>query len=450
MNREFIEAINELEKEKHISKEVLIEAIESALVSAYKKNYGTSQNVRVDIDREDRDIAVLMKKDIVEEVWDDMIEMSLEEAQEIDPRYEIGDAIEFQVTPRDFGRIAAQTAKQVVVQRIREAERGMIFDDFITKQGEIVTGVVQRKSGETLFVNMGKAEGILSVNEQVPGERFEVNERLKVFIIFVAITMALQYYQEKNIRLNNLNSLLQEYNHHVANNLTQYLSNDSTDSKHTNTPQALASNAYRLTIISADDGSVLLDNSTTQVISTPHINRPEIKAAINGEKKCYSVRYSETLKQTFFYAAYRKDNYIIRTSIPYDETISHILHVDPLFRYILIAIATAFVIALYIYCRMLGRSISNLDKLAHSTLENKPLDSTEEIATDPLGHITQTLRKNYEEIRKAREALAIEEEKLLAHIQTSREGIAIFTSDKEMIVSNNLFIQYANQLHYQQ
>ncbi|MBO7291236.1 MAG: hypothetical protein J6U55_01485, partial [Bacteroidaceae bacterium] len=91
-----------------------------------------------------------------------------------------------------------------------------------------------------------------------------------LFIIFVAITMALQYYQEKNIRLNNLNSLLQEYNHHVANNLTQYLSNDSTDCKHTNTPQALASNAYRLTIISADDGSVLLDNSTTQVISTPH------------------------------------------------------------------------------------------------------------------------------------------------------------------------------------
>ena len=167
---------------------MLIEAIESALVSAYKKNYGTSQNVRVDIDREDGDIAVLMKKDIVEEVWDDMIEMSLEEAQEIDPRYELGDAIEFQVTPRDFGRIAAQTAKQVVVQRIREAERGMIFDDFITKQGEIVTGVVQRKSGETMFVNMGKAEGILSVNEQVPGERFEVNERLKVFIMDVKKT----------------------------------------------------------------------------------------------------------------------------------------------------------------------------------------------------------------------------------------------------------------------
>ena len=188
MNREFIDAIDELEKEKHISKDILIEAIESALVSAYKKNYGTSQNVRVDIDRDTGDIAVLMKKDIVEEVFDDMIEMSLEEAQEIDPRYEIGDAIEFQVTPRDFGRIAAQTAKQVVVQRIREAERGMIFDDFITRQGEIVTGVVQRKSGETLFVNIGKTEGILAAGEQVPGESFEVNERRKVFIMDVKKT----------------------------------------------------------------------------------------------------------------------------------------------------------------------------------------------------------------------------------------------------------------------
>ena len=131
---------------------------------------------------------MLMKKDIVEEVYDDMIEMSLEEAQEIDPRYEIGDAIEFQVTPRDFGRIAAQTAKQVVVQRIREAERGMIFDDYITRQGEIVTGTVQRISGETMFINLGKTEGILSANEQVPGETYKMNDRLKVFIMDVKKT----------------------------------------------------------------------------------------------------------------------------------------------------------------------------------------------------------------------------------------------------------------------
>ena len=188
MNKEFIEAIHALEKEKDISKDILIEAIESALVSAYKKNYGTSQNVRVNIDREMGDIDVFMRKDVVAEVEDDMIEISLEEALEIDPRYEVGDVVEYQVTPRDFGRIAAQTAKQVVVQRIREAERGMIFDDYITRQGEIVTGTVQRIAGETMFINLGKTEGILSANEQVPGETYKINDRLKVFIMDVKKT----------------------------------------------------------------------------------------------------------------------------------------------------------------------------------------------------------------------------------------------------------------------
>lgn len=188
MNKEFIQAIEDLEKERHISKDVLIEAIESALVSAYKKNYGTSQNVRVDINQETGDINVYMRMDIVDEVEDDFTQISLEEAREIDYRYEVGDVVEYQVTPRDFGRIAAQTAKQVVVQRIREAERGMIFDDYITRQGEIVTGTVQRISNETLFINIGRTEGILSANEQVPGEHYRVNDRLKVYIMDVKKT----------------------------------------------------------------------------------------------------------------------------------------------------------------------------------------------------------------------------------------------------------------------
>jgi len=188
MNREFIRAIDELEKEKGISKDVLIEAIELALVSAYKKNYGTSQNVRVSIDREEGDIDVFMRKDVVEEVKDDLIEISLEEAMEIDRRFVAGDIIEYQVTPRDFGRIAAQTAKQVVVQRIREAERGMVFDDYINKQGEIVTGVVQRISNETVFINMGRAEGILAALEQAPGETYTVNNRIKVYVMDVKKT----------------------------------------------------------------------------------------------------------------------------------------------------------------------------------------------------------------------------------------------------------------------
>ncbi|MCL1808687.1 MAG: transcription termination factor NusA [Clostridiales bacterium] len=188
MNREFIRAIEELEKEKGISKDVLIEAIELALLSAYKKNYGTSQNVRVNVDREEGDIAVLMRKDIVETVQDDFVEISLDEAMEIDNRFVAGDFVEYQVTPRDFGRIAAQTAKQVVVQRIREAERGMVFDDYVNRQGEIVTGVVHRISNETVFINMGKAEGILATTEQVPGETYTVNERIKVYVMDVKKT----------------------------------------------------------------------------------------------------------------------------------------------------------------------------------------------------------------------------------------------------------------------
>ena len=185
MSVEFMRAIDDLVKEKGISREVLIDAIESALVSAYKKNYGTSQNVRVTIDRETGDVDVLMRRDVVEEVEDEFTEISLEDALEIDPRYQVGDVVEYQVTPRDFGRIAAQTAKQVVVQRIREAERGMIFDNYISRQGELITGVVQRISNETLFVDMGNTEGILVASERTPGERYKVNDRIKAYIVDV-------------------------------------------------------------------------------------------------------------------------------------------------------------------------------------------------------------------------------------------------------------------------
>ena len=185
MSVEFMRAIDDLVKEKGISREVLIDAIESALVSAYKKNYGTSQNVRVTIDRETGDVDVLMRRDVVEEVEDEFTEISLEDALEIDSRYQVGDVVEYQVTPRDFGRIAAQTAKQVVVQRIREAERGMIFDNYISRQGELITGIVQRISNETLFVDMGNTEGILVASERTPGERYKVNDRIKAYIVDV-------------------------------------------------------------------------------------------------------------------------------------------------------------------------------------------------------------------------------------------------------------------------
>lgn len=188
MNKEFLLAMDDLEKEKEISKELLIDAIESALVSAYKKNYGTSQNVRVNIDRELGDIDVFMRKDVVEEVVDPFVEVSIDDARDIDPEYEIGDVIEYQVTPKEFGRIAAQTAKQVVVQRIREAERGMIFEDYVNRQSEIVTGIIHRISNDTVFINIGRTEGILPVTEQVRGEKYIVNSRIKVYIMDVKKT----------------------------------------------------------------------------------------------------------------------------------------------------------------------------------------------------------------------------------------------------------------------
>lgn len=188
MNTEFIEAITALEKEKGISKEVLIEAIESALVASYKRNYGTSQNVRVEIDEESGDVEVLMGLEVVEEVEDEMTEISLEEARDIDYRYELGDMVEYEVTPREFGRIAAQTAKQVIVQKIREAERELVYEDYIDRQGEMVTGTIQRISNKTIFVNLGRAEGLLPAQEQVPGEKYGDNDRIKVYIMDVKRT----------------------------------------------------------------------------------------------------------------------------------------------------------------------------------------------------------------------------------------------------------------------
>ncbi len=141
---EFISALDALAKERRINKDVLFAAIESALISAYKKNFGKSANVRASIDREKGTVEVFARKTVVEEVEDPQVEISLDEARAIHPKYEIGDLAELRATPREFGRIAAQTAKQVVVQHIREAERGVIYDEYIEKENEILTAIVQR------------------------------------------------------------------------------------------------------------------------------------------------------------------------------------------------------------------------------------------------------------------------------------------------------------------
>ena len=188
MNMEFIEALHELEKGRGISAEILFEAIEAALISAYKKNFGSLQNVRVLIDRLTGEFKVYARKTVVETVEDARTQVGLEDARKLDPNYQLEDIVENEVTPREFGRIAAQTAKQVVVQRIREAERGMIYDEYVNREGDIVTGVVQRYEQKNVIVDLGKVEAVLPAQEQIPGEVYQSFERLKTYVVEVKKT----------------------------------------------------------------------------------------------------------------------------------------------------------------------------------------------------------------------------------------------------------------------
>jgi N utilization substance protein A len=188
MNTEFIEALEQIEREKGISKDLLIEAIEAALISGYKRNFNSAQNVRVDVNRHTGVVKVYARKTVVEEPTDPRLEISLEAAEQIDPGFQIGDIAEIEVTPRDFGRIAAQTAKQVVTQRIREAERGMIYNTFVDREYDIVTGVVQRQDNRFYYVDLGKVEAVLPLTEVMPTEKFTHNDRVKAYITKVEKT----------------------------------------------------------------------------------------------------------------------------------------------------------------------------------------------------------------------------------------------------------------------
>lgn len=188
MNVEFIEALKEIERERGIPLEMLLEAIEAALFSAYRKNFGSAQNVRIEIDRTTGELKVLAQKTVVETPKDPREEIALEEARRLDPRYQAGDKVEVEVTPRNFGRIAAQTAKQVVVQRIREAERNLIYDEFSGREQDIVTGVVRRTEMKTVFVDLGRTEAILAPSEQVSTEVYRQGDRLKTYILEVKKT----------------------------------------------------------------------------------------------------------------------------------------------------------------------------------------------------------------------------------------------------------------------
>ncbi|MEW6770555.1 MAG: transcription termination factor NusA [Bacillota bacterium] len=188
MNTELLRALRDLEKERGISFELLLSVIESALLSAYRKNFGSVQSARVDIDRESGECRVFAQRLVVEEVTDPRVEISLAEAKEIDPRYEPGDVVETEVTPRDFGRIAAQTAKQVVVQRIREAERNMVYETFASREGDIITGTIQRVEQRHVYIELGKTEAVLPPSEQMPGERYRQGDRIRAYILEVRKT----------------------------------------------------------------------------------------------------------------------------------------------------------------------------------------------------------------------------------------------------------------------
>lgn len=188
MNKEMLTALDILEKEKGISKEIVTSALEAALVSAYKRNYGQAQNVEVLFDTNTGDIHVYSVKEVVEMVFDSTLEVSLEEALAINKAYELDDKIRFEVTPKDFGRIAAQTAKQVIMQRIREAERSIIYDEFIAYENDILNGVVERQDSRYIYVNLGKIEAVLAKQEQIPGEVYEAHDRIKVYVTKVENT----------------------------------------------------------------------------------------------------------------------------------------------------------------------------------------------------------------------------------------------------------------------
>lgn len=185
--QEFLATLKELGREKGIDEEVIFEAIEAALSSAYRRNFG-SEHVHIMLSRETGEYHVYAIKEVVEEIEDDVTEISLAQARTIHPDYSVGDKVEIEVTPANFGRIAAQTAKQVVVRRIREAERGIIYQEYMSRESDIITGEVQRAEGRNVILDLGKTEAVLTPSEQIPGETYRFGEKLKAYVVEVRRT----------------------------------------------------------------------------------------------------------------------------------------------------------------------------------------------------------------------------------------------------------------------
>ena len=188
MNTELMEALNILEKEKNISKEVLLEAIEQSLIQACKNHFGKADNVRVSINPDTCDFSVYAEKTVVEEVEDPVLEISLTNARLMDTKYVVGDTVRVPIQSKQFGRIATQNAKNVILQKIREEERKVLYDEYFQKERDIVTGVVQRYLGRNVSINLGKVDAVLNENEQVKGETFKPTERIKLYVLEVKDT----------------------------------------------------------------------------------------------------------------------------------------------------------------------------------------------------------------------------------------------------------------------
>ena len=185
MNTELLEALEQIEKEKDISKDTLLEAIENSLLTACKNHFGKADNVKVNIDPVTCQFSVYAEKTVVEKVEDDVTEISLDKAREIDSKYELGDIVNVEIKSKEFGRIATQNAKNVILQKIREEERKVLFNQYYAKEKDVVTGVVQRYLGRNVSINLGKVDAILNENEMVKGEVFKPTERIKVYILEV-------------------------------------------------------------------------------------------------------------------------------------------------------------------------------------------------------------------------------------------------------------------------
>ena len=188
MNKELMEALEILEREKEISKDTLFEAIENSLITAYKNHFGKADNVKVEIDRETCDYYCYAEKEVVDEVEDPVMQISPEDAKEIDPKAKVGDIVRVEIRSKEFGRIATQNAKSVILQKIREEERSVIYNQYFEKEKDVVTGIVQRYMGKNISINLGKADAILNENEQVRTEHFRPTERIKVYILEVRNT----------------------------------------------------------------------------------------------------------------------------------------------------------------------------------------------------------------------------------------------------------------------